>query len=71
MAELLCVHDQLWVCCRGWLRFGCVILDVDLRCVQQILGSKVCVRDPRIIVQNPWMFRIRTLHVIYKCIYVY
>ena len=27
MAELLCVRDRSWVCCRGWPRFGCAILE--------------------------------------------
>ena len=25
MAELLCMRDRSWVCCRGWPRFGCAI----------------------------------------------
>ena len=31
MAELLCVCDRSWVCCRGWPRFGCAILDDCVR----------------------------------------
>ena len=27
MAELLCERYRSWVCCRGWPRFGCAILD--------------------------------------------
>ena len=27
MAELLRLCDGSWVCCRGWPRFGCAILD--------------------------------------------
>ena len=61
MAELLRLRDRSWVCCCGWSRFGCAILDdcvwirglrsksADPRFAQQILGSDVCVRDPRII----------------------
>ena len=51
MAELLCVRDRSWVCCRGWPRFGCAILD---DCVQiqglrsKIRGSEVCAANPRI-----------------------
>ena len=61
MVELLRLRDRSWVCCRGWPRFGCTILDdsvwirglrsksADPRFAQQILGSDVCVRNPRII----------------------
>ena len=31
MAELLCVHNRLWICCRGWPRFGCTILEDCVR----------------------------------------
>ena len=31
MAELLCVHDRSWVCCRGWPRFGGAILEDCVR----------------------------------------
>ena len=27
MAKLLCERNQSWVCCHGWPRFGCAILD--------------------------------------------
>ena len=30
-AELLCVRDRSWVCCRGWPRFGCAILEDCVR----------------------------------------
>ena len=49
-------------------------LRADLRFAQQILGSSVCVRDPRIMAQssdprfaqqNPVMVRIRTLRITY------
>ena len=52
----------------------CAVKYADLRFAQQILGSDVCVRDPRIIVQssaprfaqqNPRMVRIRTLRLTY------
>ena len=68
----VCVHDRSWVCCRGWPRFGCVILEdcVRIRGLRsKICGSEVCMRDPRIIAQssdprfaqhNPRMIRIRT-----------
>ena len=77
MAELLCVRDRSWVCCRGWLRFGRAILDDCLRIrglCSKIRRSEVCVRDPRIIAhnsdkrfaqQNPGMVRIRTLRITY------
>ena len=31
MAELLCLHNRLWVCCHGWPRFGWAILDDCVR----------------------------------------
>ena len=86
MAELLRLRDRSWVCYCGWPRFGCAILDdcvwirglgsksAGPRFAQQILGSDVCVRDPRIIAQssnprfaqqNPRMVRIRTLRLTY------
>ena len=36
MAELLRLCDRSWVCCHGWLRFGCAILDdcVWIRCLR-------------------------------------
>ena len=30
-AELLCVRDRSWVCCRRWPRFGCAILEDCVR----------------------------------------
>ena len=79
MAELFCMRDRSWVCCREWPRFGCAILDdcVRIRGLRsKIRRSEVCVRDPRIIAQssdprfaqqNPWMVRIRTLRITYTC----
>ena len=52
----------------------CAAKSADPRFAQLILGSEVCVRDPRIIVQssdprlaqqNPRMVRIRTLRITY------
>ena len=51
MAELLCVRDRSWVCCRGWTRFGCAILDDSLRIRglrSKIRGSEVCAANLRI-----------------------
>ena len=54
----------------------CAAKSADPRFAQQILGSEVCVRDPRIIAQssdprfaqqNPRMVRIRTLRITYVC----
>ena len=53
---------------------ACAAKSADPRFVQQILGSDVCMRDPRIIAQssgprfaqqNPRMVRIRTLRLTY------
>ena len=52
----------------------CAVKSADPRFAQQIFGSEVCVRDPRIIAQssdprfaqqNPGMVRIRTLRITY------
>ena len=52
----------------------CAAKSADPRFAQLILGSEVCVRDPRIIAQssdprfaqqNPRMVRIRTLRITY------
>ena len=52
----------------------CAAKSADPRFAQQIFGSEVCVRDPRIIAQssdprfaqqNPGMVRIRTLRITY------
>ena len=51
MAELLCMRDRSWVCCRGWPRFGCAILDDCLRIRglrSKICGSEVCAANLRI-----------------------
>ena len=50
MAELFCVRDRSWVCCRRWPRFGCAILDdcVRIRGLRsKIRGSEVCATNPR------------------------
>ena len=68
-----CLVVRSWnIVCRSEV---CTAKSVDIRFAQQILGSEVCVCDPRIIVQssdprfaqqNPWMVQIRTLHIAYK-----
>ena len=59
---------------------ACAAKSADPRFAQQILGSDVCMRDPRIIAQssdprfaqqNPRMVRIRTLRLTYIYIYIY
>ena len=52
MAELLCVLDRSWVCCRGWPRFGCAIPEDCVRdrlcvCCRRWFGCAIpedCVR---------------------------
>ena len=77
MAELLRLHDRSWVCCCGWSRFGCAILDdclwirglrsksSDLMFVCVILGLLRQSLDSRFAQQNLRMARIRTLRLIY------
>ena len=83
MVEPLRLRDRSWVCCRGWPRFGCAILDdcMSIRGLRNkssdpmfacaILGLLRQSLDPRFAQQNPRTVLIHTLRLTYIYIYIF
>ena len=51
----VCVRDRSLVCCHGWPRFCCAILEYCVR----IRGLLSITADPRCAQQNPWIRGLR------------